>query len=628
MRTPSSSSVNAKIIKNYQILSLIGKGGMGEVYLAKHPTLNKKIVLKKLKTRNREDIKRFLQEAKVMLEFRHENIVQVFDHFEEKSQAYIAMEYIQGKSLSDIIKEREKIPVEIALYIIYQTALGLYHAHSKKVIHRDIKPHNIMISVNGDVKITDFGIARKQSESNDDAITSTDTIIGTPAYMPPEQFSKSKDITHSADIYSLGVVLYEMLTGQRPFKNECSAEVIDAISRKKCDNLNKYLKNPPAIVKKIINKTFNPKIKSRYPTLYPLIKLLRKYFKKFNILEVKDTLKKIVLNDKNFNKSILFQNINKRNKAAQLRTLIFSALITISGIGLFIWKTDAVYKYILRDHYGKVTLEFGKANLNPANIFYGIDNDLRKAVFKGNDIFKTECYLPAGEHTFTVISGSYKNKKTITVYPQSVTVNNIVKIPVFNLLQKEVIAYFRFWDQLDNTRLLYRYDVAPDQNQMANINCYLYIQNDTSENYMRIDEYSQNKIIDNKEILLSNNSYKLAVKGFTFNGTRYFDRFFDVNFALDDRTVVYHDTLTPVPGKIVISYTDRKPQIIINDENSGLVYINDHYNRINYSSIAPVNSGNTNEIILELPPGVYSVKASNTAKQINIRSDSVYRINL
>ncbi|HOV13772.1 MAG TPA: serine/threonine-protein kinase, partial [Spirochaetota bacterium] len=292
---------NAKqMIKNYEILGLLGKGGMGEVYLAKHPTLKREIVLKRLKIRDKEAADRFLQEAKVMLEFRNENIVQFYDHFKEGTSTYIAMEYVKGKALNKIIEENGTIPVPIALFILYQVALGLYHAHQKKVIHRDIKPHNILISKDGEIKLTDFGIAMKTNESED--ITKTGAVVGTPAYMSPEQFSSKKDVTYQSDIYSLGVVFYEMITGTRPFKNEYSTEVLDAIIRGKFVAPTKYVPNMPLIARKIISKTFTPKPQKRYKDLSILIKTLRNYFRKFNIFEIKDALKKTVLNDKDIKK--------------------------------------------------------------------------------------------------------------------------------------------------------------------------------------------------------------------------------------------------------------------------------------------------------------------------------------
>ena len=246
-----------------------------------------------------------------MLEFRHENIVQIYDHFKEGSATFIAMEYVKGKALNEIIEENGKIPVELALFILYQLALGLFHAHSKKVIHRDIKPHNVLISTDGDVKLTDFGIAKTSDEKPSMEITSPGTVIGTPAYMSPEQFSDSKSITYQSDIYSLGVVFYEMLTGERPFKNEFSPEVLSAIMKGKFTPATKIVKSLPKIVKTILRKTFNPKVKRRFKNLFSLIKILRKHFKKYNTFEIKDSIKRLLRVDKKIMQSPFYRNFKK-----------------------------------------------------------------------------------------------------------------------------------------------------------------------------------------------------------------------------------------------------------------------------------------------------------------------------
>ncbi len=626
-KQPAKPSQEPVIIKNYQLLGLLGKGGMGEVYLAKHPTLNRKIVLKKLKTKNRDDIRRFLQEAKVMLDFRHENIVQVFDHFEEKSHAYIAMEYIQGKSLSDIIKEYGKIPFELALYILYQTALGLYHAHSKKVIHRDIKPHNIMISVNGEVKITDFGIARKQNDTDEKTITAPDTIIGTPAYMSPEQFSGSKEVTHSTDIYSLGVVFYEMLTGIRPFKNECSSEVIDAITRKKCDSLKKHLKKPQSIVVSILNKTFNPIAKKRYATLYPLIKLLRNYFKHYNILEVKDAVKRLVANDKKIRNSIFYQSISLKQKKTKIKSLLSLTLIFIVVLSIIVYQTDSVYKYLLYRTYGKATLEFQKANLDPNNVFFGINNKYYKATFDEKGKFKKEIYLKSNEHEFTVVSGSYKNKKRSVIYPLSVTENNYVNIPIDNLKQKGVIVYFRFWDAINQQKLLYRYD-ALHENPINAPEDYLFIKNRSGENYLPLSEYARLYKNNERDVFLTNNKYELILKNFQQGKVKYQDKSFSISFALDDRTVVYHANLTPMPGRISINHSGRRPKILIDGKKSGLLFTGTDYNITNFNTVKSVIENDKSTINIDLPPGKYNIKTGTYLKSITINSNEVINIHL
>ena len=301
-----------------------------------------------------------------MLEFRNENIVQFYDHFKEGSSTYIAMEYVKGKALNKIIEENGSIPVPLALFILYQIALGLFHAHQKKVIHRDIKPHNILISKDGDVKLTDFGIAMKTTDEEN--ITKTGNVVGTPAYMSPEQFSSKKEVTYQSDIYSLGVVFYEMITGVRPFKNEYSTEVLDSIVRGKFVPPSKYVEGLASIAKSILSKTFTPKPQNRYRDLIPLIKKLRAFFRKFNTFEIRDALKRIVVNDKSVGKSRFLIRYENRKRQKFYKILIDFFTIVL-GVGFIFYYTNSFYELLFPNIYGRVILEFNKANMNENNIF-------------------------------------------------------------------------------------------------------------------------------------------------------------------------------------------------------------------------------------------------------------------
>lgn len=370
-------------INNYQILKIIGKGGMGQVFLAKHPTLKRNIILKQLKLRDKESKERFLREAKVMLEFRNDNIVQVYDHFKEGTSTYIAMEFVDGKALNEVIQENEMIPVELALFMFYQAALGLFHAHSKKVIHRDIKPHNILISEHGTVKIVDFGIAKSKTiEDKGQALTATGTVVGTPAYMAPEQFSTTQEITQQTDIYALGIVLYEMITGVRPYKNEFSSEVMEAITKGRFRSASKYVKNLPAIARKILSRTFNPNPARRYKSLAPVLKLLRSYFKKYNLYELRESVSRLLRDeDKNFEDFPIYKRSRQIRKNVLAKSFALFSLICISALSFLFVYTNRYYEWIKSGTYGKVIVKFNKANMDPDNIFVGLNGKFEKASF-------------------------------------------------------------------------------------------------------------------------------------------------------------------------------------------------------------------------------------------------------
>lgn len=205
----------------YEIVGEIGQGAMGVVYKAKDPLIDRIVAIKTINLNLADDEKeeyegRFYQEAKAAGRLSHPNIVTVFDVGKSGDIAYIAMEFLQGRELRDILNDGKRLPVERALDIVVQVAQGLSYAHEHNIVHRDVKPSNIMVVRDGHVKITDFGIARMESAS---VRTQTGMVLGSPKYMSPEQVT-GRQIDQRSDIFSLGVMLYEMLTGQVPFAGE------------------------------------------------------------------------------------------------------------------------------------------------------------------------------------------------------------------------------------------------------------------------------------------------------------------------------------------------------------------------------------------------------------------------
>lgn len=214
-----------KIIGNLKLISEIGEGGMGKVYLAEHITLKKRFAVKCLApelTRIPQFRDRFSVEARAQAQLTHVNIVQVTDFLEHEGNYYLVMEYVEGQSLEDIIKQRGKLQEKEALPIIKDVLNGLNYAHTKGVIHRDIKPSNILIDKKNHAKIMDFGLAILTGEKR---LTNTGTNIGSPWYMSPEHINNPKHIDHRSDVYSMGIVLYEMLTGNVPFDGETTFDI-------------------------------------------------------------------------------------------------------------------------------------------------------------------------------------------------------------------------------------------------------------------------------------------------------------------------------------------------------------------------------------------------------------------
>ncbi|THB66073.1 MAG: serine/threonine protein kinase, partial [Spirochaetaceae bacterium] len=270
------ADIPAKIGK-YKILGLIATGGMGDVYKAEHPTLDQLLVIKKLTMQGKTHVqKRFLREAKLMFSFKSDYIVDVYDHFAEHGAFHIVQEYIDGISLEELIDRERYLPEHIALYVLLYSARALQYAHSKGVVHRDIKPGNILISNSGSVKLVDFGIASIRDQRTDDDLTQVGMTLGTPSYMAPEQFTSSRDVDHRADIYSLGVMLYEMITGKKPYPSGKLPETYQRIIKGKYKNPRKHNPNISRFTLRTIRKCMRPKITRRYQNLHLLIKRLEK----------------------------------------------------------------------------------------------------------------------------------------------------------------------------------------------------------------------------------------------------------------------------------------------------------------------------------------------------------------
>ncbi|MEX2212432.1 MAG: Stk1 family PASTA domain-containing Ser/Thr kinase [Gaiellaceae bacterium] len=207
----------------YRIVKKLGAGGMATVYLAEDQELGRRVAIKILNERHANDdqfVERFRREAKNAAGLSHANIVSIFDRGEAEGTYYIAMEHLQGRNLKELIAARGPAPVPIAVEITRHVLAALGHAHKNGIVHRDIKPHNIMVDEDRRVKVTDFGIARAGASQ----MTEAGSIVGTAQYLSPEQ-ARGSGVDQRSDLYSVGVVLYELLTGKVPFTGESPVEI-------------------------------------------------------------------------------------------------------------------------------------------------------------------------------------------------------------------------------------------------------------------------------------------------------------------------------------------------------------------------------------------------------------------
>lgn len=269
----ASSGLESDKVGNFRIIEKIGEGGMAIIYKAIQPALKRTVVVKKLKDPNREIIERFKKEAFVSASFSQENVLSIYDFIYAGRSYYLVMEYVDGHDLRDIIDFSAPLSPYVAALIIREIAKGIEYTHNKNIIHRDIKPSNVLISHQGEVKLIDFGVAKDETPSK---LTMTGMIVGTPSYMSPEQ-ANGDPVNPQSDIYSLGVLLYETLTGVKPYLGDTNTEVLMKISKGKFPSPKKYNREIPWRLVQIIKKAMHRDTDKRYRTAAEFIRDLNQF---------------------------------------------------------------------------------------------------------------------------------------------------------------------------------------------------------------------------------------------------------------------------------------------------------------------------------------------------------------
>lgn len=286
-------------IGKYQATDLLAEGGQGKVYLAYDTVLDPKkkdrVVIKELKIRKKDARERFKREVKILRELRYErHVVSTYEFLKEGSSEYIVLEYVDGMSLSSLIEKQKGLPVSLAMYIFLDICKGLRAAHKENIIHRDIKPDNVLISKDGDVKLTDFGISGSEKDFDEEDTstakqtfsssfeTQVGTKMGTPSYMSPEQIDDTSKVDKKTDIYSMGVMLYEMLFADKPFVGSSANEIMAKVKQGNYIKPSERDKTVPASVNHLIVKMMAKDKEKRYKDMDAVIKAVNKYLGQFS----------------------------------------------------------------------------------------------------------------------------------------------------------------------------------------------------------------------------------------------------------------------------------------------------------------------------------------------------------
>lgn len=452
--------MESETIGKYKNCTKIATGGMGAVYLATHPELKRKVVIKKLilKSGGAAIRERFKREARILSELSSPYVVRMFDYFTEGRANYIVLEFVDGMSLDKLIEKQVSLPPELALLIFLDACLGLKNAHSKDIVHRDIKPGNILISKRAEVKLADFGIASDEKDefeepkktvdsdktvvsTKNSSITQAGSTLGTPAYMSPEQLMDSSSVDVRADIYSMGVMLYEMVTGSKPYAGDMAPETIVKIKKGKYIPPQKIVKNLPPVVKTLIRKMMKPDPEKRYKSLEPVIAKVRRYLKNYDTHAIRVSLAQSIISTK----TIKFPLYIPKNYKAKRIALGACAVCAVALLFCEAWNSGMIHRTVLRNWFTPVSLSMlmpSTASVNadlPARAFFFVnDNDgipevpntrrvfsVAKNSSKGKNLeyITKDVFLRPGEYRIKIAEGPYVWWKSISVGKEKVLMN-------------------------------------------------------------------------------------------------------------------------------------------------------------------------------------------------------------
>ncbi len=432
-------------------MGLVAKGGMGAVYKAVHPSLKRMVIIKKLTIRNNKIVKeRFKREAQILLDMQSPFIVHLFDYFIEGQSHYIVEEFVEGLSLAQILDKQIALETELALLIFLDACMALKFAHARGIVHRDIKPGNILISKRAEVKLADFGIASSESEEElsetseqskteaakvSDGLTQHGVTLGTPAYMSPEQITDSRSVDKRADIYSMGVMLYEMLTGTKPFPSALNEETLEKIKKGRYVNPRKIDRSIPKVICRMIKKMLKANPDRRFQSIESVIKILKKYLSHYDTHKIRIALAQTVLTKRQF-AIPTFERKSERGKKITAGIILGVLFCFLCG---WVWNKGYVHKTVLSHWYKSVVLNMTLPSTSsvdsdlPVRAFFFVDdgkeipevnNSRRVFTQKKSKAYETyPVYLRPGKYRIKIAVGPYIMWQTLEVKSEKINLN-------------------------------------------------------------------------------------------------------------------------------------------------------------------------------------------------------------
>ena len=392
-------------IGKYINIKPLGAGGMGAVYIGEDPELKRTVVIKTMLKTGGSRRARFLREAGILSGLTSQRIVRFYETMAFGDKEYVVLEYVEGMDLGKILEKDGKLPPELALWILREVCRGLKIAHHQKIVHRDIKPANILIEKGANVKIADFGISGVEStddgesEKKSSALISNvkivkaeitmhggngSTSMGTLSYMAPEQMTNAHEVDTRADIYPLGVMLYEMVTGCKPYTENSLLSQHQKIMEEKYIKPSKLVKGIPGVVNKIISKAMKFNKEERFSSVDKIIKLIDRYLNAFNERDIRQELANSIVS---YPKSQYKYRtvVSKNKKLYKIGGIAAAAVLGVIGIIFLVrggFRSGFIQKYILFKSYTPVTVQLRFANsdiagsgFSPAVYFYHYNTD-------------------------------------------------------------------------------------------------------------------------------------------------------------------------------------------------------------------------------------------------------------